>query len=88
MGSSFSKDLDILCGVRQGSKLCTLLFSIDIYDLFFIDMSSDITDDADDTILELNIYTIFNWFKYNHFKASTTKCHFWLIALSVCYHKH
>ena len=55
MGSSFSKDLDILCGVPQRSKLCPLLFSIDIYDLFFIDMSSDIADDADDTILELNI---------------------------------
>ena len=28
--------------------------------------------------LELTIYKIFNWFKYNSFKANATKCHFFL----------
>ena len=51
---------------------------------FFIDMSSDIANYADDTTLyecapyydklkenlELTIYKIFNWFKYNNFKVN------------------
>ena len=54
-------------------------------------MNSDIANHADDTTpykcapyydklkenLELTIYKIFNWFKYN-FKANATKCHFFL----------
>ena len=47
-GSSFSKELDILCGIPQGSILDPFLFNIDICDLFFIDMSSDIANYADD----------------------------------------
>ena len=92
VGSSFSKELDILCGVPQGSILGPLLFNIDRCDLFFIDMSSDIANYADDTTpyecapyydklkenLELTIYKIFNWFKYNNFKANATKCRFFL----------
>ena len=49
VGFSFSKELDILRGVPQGSILGLLLFNIDICDLFFIDMSSDIANYADDT---------------------------------------
>ena len=59
---------------------------------FFIDLSSDIANYADDTTLyecapyydklkenlELTIYKIFNWFKYNNFKANATKCRFFL----------
>ena len=26
--------------------------------------------------MELTIYKIFNWFKYNNFKANATKCYF------------
>ena len=92
LGSSLSKELDTLCGVPQGSILGPLLFHINICDLFFIDVSSDIANHADDTTLyecapynqklienlELTIYTIFNWFKYNNFKANATKCHFFL----------
>ena len=49
MGSSFSKELEILCGAPQGLTLCPLIFTIDICDLFFIGRSSDIANYADDT---------------------------------------
>ena len=92
VGSSFSKELEIVCGVPQGSILGPLLFNIDIRDLFFIDISSDIANYADDTTsyecapyyeklkenLEFTIYKIFTWFKNNNFKANATKCHFFL----------
>ena len=55
-------------------------------------MSSDIANYADDATpyecapyydklkenLELTIYKIFDWFKYNNFKINATKCHFFL----------
>ena len=44
VGSSFSKELDILCCVPQGSILDPLLSNKDICDLFFIDMSSNIAN--------------------------------------------
>ena len=49
VGSSFSKELDILCVVPQCSILGQLRFNIDICDLIFIDLSSDIATYADDT---------------------------------------
>ena len=49
MGSSFSKELDIFCCFPEGSTLGPLPSNIDICDLFFIDMSSDIGNYADDT---------------------------------------
>ena len=92
VGSSFSKELEIVCSVPQGSILGPLLFNIDICDLFFIDISSDIANYADDTTpcecapyyeklkenLKFTIYKIFTWFKNNNFKANATKCHFFL----------
>ena len=97
VGFSFSKELDILCGVPQGSIFGPLLVTTDICDLFFIDMSSDIASYADDTILyecapyynklkqnlKLEIYKIFNWFKYNNFKANATIYHFSYCAISL-----
>ena len=49
VGSSFRNQLDVLCDVSQVSILGPLLFNIDICDLFFTDMSSDIANYADDT---------------------------------------
>ena len=96
VGSSFSKELEILRGVPQGSILGRLLFNIDICDLFFIDTSSDIGNYADDTTpyecapcydklrenLEFTIYKIFTWFKSNNFKANATKCLFFFLSPS------
>ena len=49
VGSSFSSELDISYSVPQGSILGLLLFNIDICNLFFVDITSDIANYADDT---------------------------------------
>ena len=51
LGSSFSSELNISYGVPQGSILGPLLFNIDICDLFFLNITSDIANYADDTTL-------------------------------------
>ena len=77
-GSSVSSELDISYGVLQRSILGPLLFNIDICDLFFVNITSDIANYADDTTpyecdqhcdnlisnLELTVEKIFNWFEY------------------------
>ena len=64
------------------------LFNINIYDLFFINTCSDITNYVDDTTtyechqycdevicnLELTIPKTFDWLKYTNFKANAIKC--------------
>ena len=76
VGFPFSNELDILCSVPQGSIFSQLLFTIDICDLFVIDMSSDTANYAVDITpnacapyydklkenLELITCKIFNWF--------------------------
>ena len=49
MGPSFSSELDISYGVPQGYLLGLLLFNMDIYDLFYADIASDIANYADNT---------------------------------------
>ena len=75
----------IFCVVFLKGQYLVHCYSIQIYVIFFIDMSSDIANYADDTTpyecvpyyydklkenLELTIYKIFSWFKYNNFKAN------------------
>ena len=90
MGSLLISELDISYGVPQGSILCHFLFNIDNCDLFFVNITSDIANYADDTTpyecdqhcdnlisnLELTVSTIFNWFEYDNLKANASKCHF------------
>ena len=103
MGSSFSKELDILCGFPHESIFGPLLFIIDIYDLFFIDMSSDIVNYANDTTHYkcapyYDKLTVWNWrfTKYliglsliiSKLMLLNVLSTKFLIHLSVCYHNH
>ena len=99
MGSLFSKELDILCCVPQESILSPLLSNKDICDLFFIDMSSNIANYADDTtpyecvpyydkLKESDNLQNIWWFKYNNFKANTTKYYFFLSPCQPATIKH
>ena len=49
VGSSFSSELNISYGVPQGSILGPLLFNINIFELFFVNITSYIANYADDT---------------------------------------
>ena len=69
-----------------------MLLNTDIYDLFFVNITSDIANYADDTTpqecdqhcdnlisnLELTVNKIFNWFVYNNLKVNVSKGHFFL----------
>ena len=73
----------------QGSVLGSLLFNIDLIDLFYECEESNIASYADDTtpyscardtqtvISELKSISskLFHWFQYNHLKANPGKCH-------------
>ena len=89
LGSSFSTYLDIVYGVPQGSTLGSLLFNIDLCDLFFENYSTDFANFADDTTsyecghsfneainnLEATTEKVFEWFSFNNLKVNTSKCH-------------
>ena len=92
LGSSFSSELDISYGVPKGFILGTLLFNIDICDLIFVNITSDIANYADDTTpyecdqhcdnlinnMELTVEKNFSWLEFNNLKPNASKCHFFL----------
>ena len=73
------------------SILDSLLYNIDICDLLFVDITSNIANYADDTTLyecdqhcdylisnlELTVDTYFSWLEYNTLKANVSKCYFY-----------
>ena len=83
----FSERSRIENGVPQGSILGSLLFNIDLIDLFYEFEESNITSYADDTtpyscakdtqtvISELKSISskLFHWFQYNHFESQSRK---------------
>ena len=86
MGSSFSSELDFCYVVLQGSILGPLIFNIDICGLFFVDITSNIANYANDTIphecdqhcdspnsnFELTVDKIFSWFQHINLKANAS----------------
>ena len=89
-GSNFSKCLDILFGVAQGSILGPLLCLIFIADLLYLNCDLNFTSYADDIIpcicghvfssiikvLEPNVYKFFNWFRQNGLIVNSDRSHF------------
>ena len=79
--SSFSKELDVFSGVPQGSILGPALSNTDICDLFFIDISYDLANYANNTTpyecvpyydklkknVEFSVYKVYNFFFYQCF---------------------
>ena len=87
--NSYSKWMEIVLGVPQGSILGPLLFNIFLADLFFIVNSTDIANYADDNTpyatandidsliasLEEASKSLFTWFDNNLMKSNADKCH-------------
>ena len=93
VGSFYSEILQIIYGVPQSSILGPLLFNVNLMDLFLAEhYKSDFSNYADDTTpyncrstfletisdLEITLDNLFNWFRYNNFKANASKCYFFL----------
>ena len=89
INNSYSSYSEIIYGVPQGSILGPLLFNIYICDLFFEELECDIASYADDTTpyaFDSDLHVILKrlencskkllfWFKDNHLKANSDKCH-------------
>ena len=90
----FNDRTDIEFGVPQGSVLGSILFNINMIDLFYECEDSNVASYDDDTtpylcvtdipsvVLELQASTtkLFRWFKNNHLKANPGKYHILLIG--------
>ena len=89
INNCFSEKSRIEHGVPQGSILGSLLFNIDLIDLFYECEESNTACYADDTTpypcvrntqtviseLESISSNLFHWFQYNHLKANPGKYH-------------
>ncbi len=87
IGSSFSKFLELLIGVPQGSVLGPVLFNVFINDLLLSETESDICNFADDdtihvcrpTIegvvnqLKIDLDIVISWFEFNGMVANPAK---------------
>ena len=87
IGSSFSRWLEVMFGVPQGSILGPILFNIFINDLLSLIQECDICNFADDNTLyacDQDIYIVLNrlnndlikamdWFKYNFIGCKSSK---------------
>ena len=88
VSNAFSRFSQIIYGVPQGPILDPLLFNIYICDIFDI-IECDIASYADNNTpynfdfnldnaisnLEKSTNSLLNWFRENHMKANTNKCH-------------
>ena len=87
--NAFSGYSEIIYGVSQGSILAPLLFKSYTCDIFFDIIEFDMASYADDNTpynfdfnldnvisnLETSTNSLLNWFRENHMKANTDKCH-------------
>ena len=92
MRSSFSNYLNIY-GVPQGSTFGSLVFNINLCDLFFENYSSDFANFVHDTTpykcgptlnevmndLEMTTEQMFEQFSFNNLKANASKYHLFLL---------
>ena len=94
----FIRYSEIIYGVPQGSIFGPLLFNIYICDIFFDKSECDIASYADDNTpynfdfnldnvisnIKKSTNSLLNWFRENHIKANTNKCHLLLSSDESC----
>ena len=94
INTSFSSWEEILCGTFQGTVLGPKFFNIFINDLFYLFISTNVCNIADDTTpyacdmdlptllhnLESDVASAITWFDANCMKSNQSKCHFLLTS--------
>ena len=94
VNSSFSTFSLVLCGAAQGSILGPRIFNINLNDLFFEFVNTDVCNIADDTTpfacdrdienllnnLESDVASAIDWFAANFMILNQSKCHFLMTA--------